>query len=549
MPTRLIDVGEPEGEKYARLVITRTSEIQAPYLALSYCWGKSMQSNICLRDENLAELQSYINEEQLARTHRDVFQLARDLGFRYVWIDALCIVQGNSEDWAYESKTMAQVYGNAALTIIAGRAADSGEGFLENRLRPVVGPCAIPFNNTFYYQGTKKVWGESKTGAMGNIWVSLPRSGKDGPVSQRGWCFQELMLSSRALVFGEEQLHFQCQELRIQEDGRVQRSIPYRVQHAYDAKYAPLNPGPKPSEAIKNVPRSPGPDDEEQTRRWLIFWYDAVLWQYTSKQLTNPTDIFAALSGLAQIVKAKVCSRYLGGLWEVDMVRGLLWQPTHVKHFVGLPFMCERRMAVVPSSQCDSNMQTEAVPVEVPSWSWAAIQGQVSLDWVNRREADYHESAWQVRPKYQGQWTQDTACQAAVVHIPRCELEFFGRPRRARCSPYPHGRELNMKDKDKEKQARRRRTAMVVLMPFSENEPGQGAVTDCGSEDSNRVIADGWFDVAEEVSSTCWCLPLTKKRGLMLIRDEQNKFRRVGTVNVRDLEWMLSVEEEVVCLI
>ncbi|TGJ87428.1 hypothetical protein E0Z10_g1394 [Xylaria hypoxylon] len=305
MPTRLIDIGESQDRKHARLVITRTSEIQAPYLALSYCWGAGVKLTTALRDDNLQELQSYIIEEELPKTHRDMFQLARDLGFRYIWIDALCIVQGNEEDWAYESKRMAQVYGNAALTIIAGRAADSRDGFLENRCRPITGPCAIPFYDEDISQ--KLALGETE---MGNIWISLPRSVKFGPVSERGWCFQESLLSSRALVFGEEQLRFHCQELEIQEGGGVGRPLPYRIRNPYDESYA-SNPDSKPLGFQKL-------DDQELARRWLIFWYREVLGLYTIRKLSNPTDVLAAISGMAQIAKARIRSRYLAGLWEAD---------------------------------------------------------------------------------------------------------------------------------------------------------------------------------------------------------------------------------------
>ncbi|KAI8946187.1 hypothetical protein F4801DRAFT_565610 [Xylaria longipes] len=101
LPTRLIDISSKSQDKkpIIRLITTRTLEIRAPYVALSYCWGKSMQSSSCLRESNLQDLHSCIDEKELPKTHRDTFQLARDLGFRYVWIDALCIVQGNSEDW------------------------------------------------------------------------------------------------------------------------------------------------------------------------------------------------------------------------------------------------------------------------------------------------------------------------------------------------------------------------------------------------------------------------------------------------------------------
>lgn len=45
--------------------------------------------------------------------------MTRELGFAYLWIDSLCIVQGDEADWQNESAKMASVYADAALTIAA----------------------------------------------------------------------------------------------------------------------------------------------------------------------------------------------------------------------------------------------------------------------------------------------------------------------------------------------------------------------------------------------------------------------------------------------
>ncbi|KAI1422289.1 heterokaryon incompatibility protein-domain-containing protein [Xylaria sp. FL1777] len=527
MPTRLIDVGESQGTTPIRLVITQKSNIQAPYLALSYCWGTSTKSTLVLRAHNLDDLQVSIDEAQLPKTHKDVFQLARDLGFRYVWIDALCIVQGDRADWEYESQRMAHVYGNAALTIIAGRAADSQDGFVENRLRHAAAPCAIPFCGEGRHRGLPR----SEIALLGHIWIALPRSARYGPVSERGWCFQEAMLSRRALVFGEEQLAFRCQELEVREDGGASRPEAYRIRSAYDSVYAPVGPDLKPL-----GPRGPRlDDDDEMARRWLVFWYSGVVWDYTARKITNQNDVFAAVSGLAQTAKARIRSRYLGGLWEVDMVRGLLWRVFPV-------MKRQRRATTVVSHPQQSGVEAQVIRTEVPSWSWAAIEGQVKLDFVSRNEPKYHESNWLVRQKYEGRWTREPTCHATAVQIKNCELEFFGRVQRVRCT-------------------RARKTQSLIpkklfgynvnLIPISENEADKEELEDDDQspEDLNHVVATGWIDVGSEKVGSCWCLPLTKIEGLILVRDERGKFRRLGIMKILDLPWMMSAREEDVCLV
>ncbi|KAI1127181.1 heterokaryon incompatibility protein-domain-containing protein [Nemania abortiva] len=544
MPTRLIDIGGPRDGQAARLIITRTSGITAaPYLALSYCWGTSAESTTWLRDDNLSALRSRIDEERLPRTHRDMFRLARDLGFRYVWIDALCIIQGNAEDWEHESKRMAVVYGNAALTIVAGRARDVQEGFLENRLRHVAGPCALPYSNERELL---------TTGEMGKMWVSLPRKAGDGPTSERGWCFQESLLSPRALVFGADQLSFQCQELRIWEDGSTQRSQFRRIRNPNDPEYSLIPRTSPDSSAPLTSPGAPFQQDEESRRRMLIFWYKGVLWQYNRRKLTNQDDIFAAVSGLAQAIQPKIRSRYLAGLWEVDMVRGLLWEPRAAPHPAGqLRFPCERRVTAIasPFRKDGNGVQARVVPVQAPSWSWARFEGFVQMDAWNRAERDYHEPAWQVRQKYTGRWTKDPVCHAAAAHIPSCELEFFGRPRRAKCIPYyPQENKVNMSSERAAKIARFK-SARVYLVSMQEDDTDPVAMANRGSDDVDSIVGSGHFDVAEERVDNCWCLPLTNKKGLMLLRNEQGKFCRVGTMEISDLAWMTSAQEEEVCLI
>lgn len=513
MPTRLIDLGVPEDSKAARLIITASCGVQAPYLALSYCWGTGMQSTICLRDNNFEQLQLCIDEHTLPKTHKDTFQLARDLGFRYVWIDALCIIQGNHEDWAYQSTRMSHVYGNAALTIIAGRAMDCREGFLENRWRPAADPCAIPF--CYEASRSKLPYPVNGASGIGHIWVSLNRKVTDGPVDKRGWCFQEKMLSQRMLVFGEEQLNFTCSTLRIWEDGEVSRPGVFQIRNNTNHKYSKAGLDPKIlARGLQEV------SDEEQTRRWLIFWYNEVQWHYASKDFTSDGDVFAAISGVAQMMKPKIRSRYLAGIWEVDMVRGLLWTSYSQFH------PRRRKLTTIPLPKSDSALPTQVIPPGVPSWSWVAIQGRSKVHSAERYEMKYDESNWLVRPNNNGRWTRDTACHATAAQIHGCQLEFFGRPRRTKCL-----------------RRSRRGTALTLTAVIEDGDSH-------GPGDPNHVVAEGMIDIREDIVDDCWSLALTRKEGLVLARDEDGRFRRIGIMTtIKDLEWMMSAPEEEVYLI
>jgi hypothetical protein len=96
-PSRLIHVEQREdGATGARLSCDNAT-ITAPYLTLSHCWGTSRF--FTLREDNLEMLQKEIDCEKLPRVFRDAFVATLRLGFSYVWIDSLCIVQDSRDDW------------------------------------------------------------------------------------------------------------------------------------------------------------------------------------------------------------------------------------------------------------------------------------------------------------------------------------------------------------------------------------------------------------------------------------------------------------------
>ena len=59
--------------------------------------------------------------------------MIRAIGLRYLWIDSLCIIQDDQQDWEKEASKMGNVYRNVWLTIVTARAASDVEGFLSDR--------------------------------------------------------------------------------------------------------------------------------------------------------------------------------------------------------------------------------------------------------------------------------------------------------------------------------------------------------------------------------------------------------------------------------
>ncbi|KAI0799102.1 hypothetical protein GGR55DRAFT_670893 [Xylaria sp. FL0064] len=131
------------------------------------------------------------------------------------------------------------------------------------------------------------------------------------------------------------------------------------------------------------------------------------------------------------------------------------------------------------------------------------------------------------------------ACHATAVEIKSCEFKFFGRPRRVKCLGKIKGASPNPK-----------RSYTVDFVPLEDDQTCDDRNdNNQRPEESNHVVASGSFDVVSERVSSCWCLPLTKTEGLILSRDDRDKFRRLGKVKIHELGWMIPTEEVEVCLV
>ncbi len=121
MTLRVIDV-------QTMCIVDRPSDVE--YVVLSYVWGSVKQ--LRLLRENYDEfmkpfgLKSHIGD--LPKTIADTMDLVGQLGERYLWVDALCIIQDDASDLGEQIQHMNDVYGCASLTIVAASGADSHAG-------------------------------------------------------------------------------------------------------------------------------------------------------------------------------------------------------------------------------------------------------------------------------------------------------------------------------------------------------------------------------------------------------------------------------------
>jgi hypothetical protein len=199
LPTRLIDVGIA-GEASLRLVESYDQQ-NAKYCALSHCWGRlTDKEKFCTYQDNRQAFLSSISLDEMPRTFRDAVDITRALKVRYLWIDSVCIVQDDPEDWEAESERMEDVFSSAYVTIAASSSSSSLEGFLGPRRGRAPTDCV-----------------ELRSQKAGSVYIckaidNFRRDVETGALNKRGWVLQERVLSRRSIHFTSTQVYWECSE-------------------------------------------------------------------------------------------------------------------------------------------------------------------------------------------------------------------------------------------------------------------------------------------------------------------------------------------------
>ena len=158
-----------------------------PYIALSYVWGGVDQLMLTSETESLLMRESGIDRlwSLIPLSILDAITSCDRLGERFLWVDALCIMQDAPVDKKIQILRMRQIYYAAKCTIVAVSADTAKDGLL-----------GAVQNNGF----------EPCTSAE-----SLDRLMDSSPWGRRAWCYQEKVLSHRAILFTSAGIYMKCQ--------------------------------------------------------------------------------------------------------------------------------------------------------------------------------------------------------------------------------------------------------------------------------------------------------------------------------------------------
>jgi hypothetical protein len=290
------------------------------YVALSHCWvGRDV---LRTTDRTLESHLAGIPFSSLSPLFRDAVKVCRFYGIRYLWIDSLCIIQGNECDWEEQAAQMASIYENSFFTIAIHD--DTENGFIPNPKVHVIRP-ATQDEAAIYVRNVKAAKFLNPFGVL--AWDPNARPDR---MFARGWCFQERLLSSRVL-------HFMAEEVIFQKEGAV---VCQCGNH-----YGELQDGN------------------------LLDWRSVVC-RFSQLALTVQWDLLPCLAGVAQRIHTKFGRNYIAGLWADNLARWLCW-----KSVAGVNNISIGRSCIACSPWPIRLPEPPTSSYVVPSFSWAARYG------------------------------------------------------------------------------------------------------------------------------------------------------------------------------
>ncbi|RTE84999.1 hypothetical protein BHE90_000389 [Fusarium euwallaceae] len=335
LPMRVIDVGSRDnsGNEKPKLFISQGAK--GDYIALSHCWGGPIAT--VLQTTNIKDFCKALPYDQLPLNFKDAINLTRRLGVRYIWIDSLCIMQDSSDDWTIESTKMAAVYENAVATIAALCSPGSSHGILRTAQHQSSSPNAVKIAGPGGANLTLQVYSKDEDEDLRDLF-------ENAPLTSRGWCFQESVLSRRVLYYGSKQVYWECGE-----GFKAANGVP--GPNLFPKSGAGVNTLAE--FLLQDFSTIEVPFQGEMRRKLLWNYYSTVS-SYSRRKLTFNTDKLPAFSGLAQRLQPLIGYDYLAGLWMGDIKQGLLW------------------------GAYETGKSLEYVtPYRAPSWSWASRNGPV----------------------------------------------------------------------------------------------------------------------------------------------------------------------------
>ncbi|EXJ53424.1 uncharacterized protein A1O5_13358 [Cladophialophora psammophila CBS 110553] len=313
LPDRVIWI---EANNASRIQLLEPKNICAPFIALSYCWGPVGPNTYLTNARNLEARKASIEFNDLPPLFQNVVDVARSLGIEYIWIDRLCIIQGDDEDFHSQAAKMGEIYGNATLTIAAASATTENDRILVPRDEKW---WPFDLNLDFDGIGSLNLRFRRRSHAL-----DTEASGGDyGKMSTRAWIWQERLLAARTLFFTPTALRFECRC------------------HSFWEGFCKGRTGLSWSAQLDNITH--------------VAWTRLVE-EYMGRDITRPYDRLPAMGAVMKRIEKSTGWSPFWGLWTNAVAESLVW-----------------KARASGSRNCRMNPGHYA-----PTWSWASVDGPIS---------------------------------------------------------------------------------------------------------------------------------------------------------------------------
>ncbi|KAM0428837.1 hypothetical protein ACHAPT_006637 [Fusarium lateritium] len=333
-PTRLLDSGplDASGKPAIKLVETKATAVTGPYMTLSHSWGKG--HSVKLNKGTYQRFLNGVDPSSLPTLFRETSFVARQLGVRYVWIDALYIFQDKDDlsDWNREAALMHLVYANSLCNIVAAETVDSSHSMFSSRDPTTMFPPLTTIALHRHEEEFPKKFSFRDRDFSKRI--------DKAPVNTRAWVMQERYMSPRALHWGAQQLFWECREKVASEldpDGRA-------ISHWEFLK----------SKFVGTRDLLPNQRDKYPFQSQEDIDFRHLVENYSRCVLTFPSDKLIAFSAIMK----QICT-----VWHQEPVVGM------------------RRSCLEADLLWSVSLETQSSQYETyvaPSWSWASVKGKVS---------------------------------------------------------------------------------------------------------------------------------------------------------------------------
>jgi hypothetical protein len=339
LPKRVLDLSDDD----SRVVRLHESEFNSreqryeygEYVALSHVWGTGNGLPITTK----ATIQSHIKDIPwpiLPRAIQEAILVTRALGFRWLWVDALCLIQDDIASKLDESVTMGEIFGNASLTIAATSAASSSTQPL---LAPVVPSFKIQATDNrgsflrIYVREQPSHYSFKAPfdeGAHMNDW-ELPFNISDEanshtPLLARAWPFVERLLSVRVLHFTKSEMILECREGYQCECGRIDdATFDSRTTDSIKQEFARLltdanrrgsfdgnidnnmDRVDSMTSAFESTTLTDGAQEISHRREEALQLWSYIVTEFTARNMTYGADRLLAISSIARLLLGIRC--------------------------------------------------------------------------------------------------------------------------------------------------------------------------------------------------------------------------------------------------